>query len=241
MRPTSLRSLLLCCLCLTLTAACTPGLPRHGPVAPGLYLSFFNDESGARKGQFLVRVPESAGARPPLLVALHGVSNDGRVLERKARLDAFAERHGMVVLYPHGMGLFGIWRHWNAGFCCGFAFEKGVDDTAFVLRCIERARRRLNIDDSRIYIIGHSNGGMLAYALASRRPELFRAVAVVSATAGGTAGPGLPFSAIAPPHVPVPLIAIHGENDEAMPPQGGAPMPPEQGAPQGGPRVAASR
>lgn len=208
--------------CVMLLAGCMPRLPHHGPLPPGDLLGFFIQPSSARKGRYVLHVPEKL--RPPfsLVVALHGVANTSATMAAKTGLNSLAERHGFLVLYPEGMGLFGAWQHWNAGFCCGLAHEQGVDDVAFVRRCIQDLEKRLRHGLYRVYMLGHSNGGMLTYAYAARHPDELQAIAVVAGTAGGSAGPGTSFGQVQPQGVPVPLLVIHGQEDQAVPPRGGA-------------------
>jgi len=199
-----------------------PRLPLQGAPGAGDWLGFFAHAGESRRGRYVLHVPHRLERPAPLVVALHGVSNTAASMARKTRLNMLAERHGFLVLYPEGMGVFGSWQHWNAGFCCGLAHERLVDDVAFVSRCIRDVRDRLPVDPGRVYMLGHSNGAMLAYAYGARRPADLRALAVVAGAAGGTAGPGLPEGRVQPQGPPLPLLAVHGGEDHVMPLAGGA-------------------
>ena len=68
-----------------------------------------------------------------------------------------ADREGFVVVYPQGIGLLGMFRHWNSGHCCGKARKTGIDDVAFVLSVVDDVASKLRIDRTRLYVTGFSN------------------------------------------------------------------------------------
>ncbi|MCP4898957.1 MAG: prolyl oligopeptidase family serine peptidase [bacterium] len=49
----------------------------------------------------------------------------------------------------------------------------------YVLAAIDAMKDRYPIDDKRIFLLGHSEGGVLAYGLAIKHPDLFRGLIVV--------------------------------------------------------------
>src|SRR6185436_18767837 len=49
-----------------------------------------------------------------------------------------------------------------------------------VMNVLERVRRDFSIDDSRIYLMGHSQGGGGARHLAEKYPEIWAAVALLA-------------------------------------------------------------
>ena len=106
-----------------------------------------------------------------------------------------AEKYGFITLYPSGWGLAQdlnlswaetqSWellsvRHWNAGHCCGKARQIKVDDAGFVMKSIDLTIKRLKVDTSRIYLVGYSNGGMLAHLVAAKYTNRFAAAAVIA-------------------------------------------------------------
>ena len=51
-------------------------------------------------------------------------------------------------------------RFWNASdACCNF-FESEVDDSGYIRSIIDDMKQVFNVDRNRIYLIGHSNGGL---------------------------------------------------------------------------------
>jgi len=103
----------------------------------------------------------------PALIFLHGYNPPNPPYVRwwsiADRHNGVAERHGVIVLEPMGRG--NVDYRWM-----------GERD---VLRCLDEARKRLKIDDERVYITGESMGGNGTWLIASRNPQRFAAAAPV--------------------------------------------------------------
>ncbi len=145
-------------------------------------------------------------------LSFHGSNSNGQIQKEFTGLNEYAEKHGFVVVYPFGTGQRERLLFWNAGICCGDAFEARVDDVAFVRAMLTDLYSCLPIDHGRIYASGMSNGAMMAYLLASEMAETFAAIAAV-------AGP-MAIRTIRPSR-PVSVIHFHGEFDEFTPYEGG--------------------
>jgi len=169
----------------------SPRYPHSGDFAQ--QLAFGN----ATRTYVLHLPPDYARHVPlPLVVAFHGGGGDAAAFQRAAKLDAQADALGWAVVYPDGTG---HWDRrlltWNAGSCCGSAQEDRVDDVGFVLALLADLARDLDLDATRVYAVGHSNGGMMAYRLASAAPSHIAAVASVAGpdmTERGGSGPAVP-------------------------------------------------
>jgi dienelactone hydrolase len=100
----------------------------------------------------------------PLVVVLHGYNAANPEYVRwwsvMQRHDARAERHGVVLVEPHGRG--------NTGYC-----GMGRLD---VLRSVERAKERFRIDPDRVYLAGYSMGGGGTWHVGTRHVNLFAAI-----------------------------------------------------------------
>ena len=102
-------------------------------------------------------------ARPaPLLLAFHGTGGSGRGMIPEWR--AVADAVGMIVLAPS-----------EAGENDGYRFEERERLSA--LAALRWVRRRLNVDENRIFATGVSRGGHLAWDLALRFPDRFAGIA----------------------------------------------------------------
>lgn len=168
-----------------------------------------------RSRRVRVYVPSApAGDRVPVVLAFHGGGGSAEQFARNADLDALAEANGFVVAYPEGIPgpLVDRLRTWNAGYCCGAARRGGVDDVAFVAAVLDRLEVELPVDPGRVYAVGHSNGGMMAYRLACELGERIVAIGVVGASLG--------VDPCAPAR-PVSVMHVHGTADRNHPIEGG--------------------
>jgi polyhydroxybutyrate depolymerase len=142
----------------------------------------------------------------PLVIALHGGLQSVEGLARMSDLDGEAARSGFVVAYPEGLQ-----RTWNAGRCCGPAMNADVDDVGFVMAVVDRSIDRDGVDPERVYATGISNGGMLAYRLATEQAPRFAGIAPIAASMLNDGAPAAPVS----------VLHIHGTRDRMVPFTGG--------------------
>jgi polyhydroxybutyrate depolymerase len=155
----------------------------------------------------------SSRVRVPLLVALHGAHQWGTRFEKTSGFDGIAEANRFVVVYPDGFGTAsGRNRTWNGGDCCGAAVRDDVDDVTFIRMLITRLRSQYPIDQARVFVVGHSNGGMLAYRLACVLSDEIAAIGVQSTSLAVDA---------CPLSKPVSLVHVHGTSDALIPLGGG--------------------
>ena len=201
---------------------CSTSLPRRGTPAPGTYVQTTPLRYRLSARTYLVHIPLGYDQQKawPLVLVLHGAFATARSIEERSGFSALADHEGFVV-YPNGIGLFGSLQHWNAGHCCGLAQVDHVDDVGFLRYVIRDVASKIRIDPRRIYVAGHSNGAMLAYRFASEDCEQIAGVAVVAGTIGSSKSPQEATCTVGPPRTPVPLIAVHGREDESVPFTGG--------------------
>jgi len=198
---------------------CSEKLIGYETFSPGTYEHKLNIRVLGFRRSYLIHIPKGYNGTKalPLVVALHGGYSTAQKMEEETGLSDLADREGFLVLYPNGITLFGWLQHWNAGHCCGKAMQDGIDDFGFVCRVIDQTREHLKVDPARIYMVGYSNGGMLAYLFAAQRPETIAAVAVIAATIGSRPSPSEPEVRIPPARAPVPILAFHGREDDRVP------------------------
>lgn len=146
------------------------------------------------------------GNSSPLLLALHGYTQNGQSMMSFSGFNQVADTAGFVVVYPDG-----IENAWNVGFSGGST----ADDVGFLLALIDTLHQRYNIDYTRVYATGFSNGGFMSYRLACETPDRIAAVAPVSGTM--TVG----SAASCAPGLSVPVLHIHGTSDFVVSYNGG--------------------
>lgn len=181
--------------------------------------------NGLRRS-YRLYVPENdvIGHPAPLVVVIHGAFSTAKEMERVTGFSQLADEGGFLVAYPNGMGLLGFLQHWNAGHCCGKAKKDGVDDVGFLETVIEDIQRHVAVDSARIYMVGFSNGGMLAHRFAAERSERVAAVAALAASIGGRDKDDEQMWQIPAPASPVPMLIMHGDTDDSVPYSGGESM-----------------
>lgn len=171
---------------------------------------------GGRDRWYAVHAPPAAasGGPLPVLINYHGGLGNPDQQRHDTGMDALADRHGFLVVYPAGCGrLPRRWLTFNGGICCGYARMEGIDDVGFSEAVLADVARRFPIDRARVYGAGFSNGAFMCYRLAVERPNFFAAIAPVSGVLGVDPPPGvLP---------PLPLIHFHGLQDQNVAYQGG--------------------
>ncbi len=148
----------------------------------------------------------------PLLIMLHGGTGNGGRLVQKSGFSQLADQEGFIVAYPDGTGLLQNRYTWNAYGCCGYAQRKNVDDVGFISALIDQMIADFDVDPSRVYVAGFSNGAMMTFRLAC---ELSGKIAAAAPFAGSLNADACPATE------PVPILIMNGEDDQNVPVAGG--------------------
>jgi len=148
----------------------------------------FSIQQGGLPRKYIVYVP--IGYNPqiasPLLMAFHGGGGDMNYMARDEYygLISKSNKEKFIVIFPSGYSKFksGKLATWNAGKCCGDARDKKINDIEFISNILSNVSHQMNIDKTRIFATGMSNGGMISYSIACELPNIFRAIAAVAGT-----------------------------------------------------------
>jgi polyhydroxybutyrate depolymerase len=154
---------------------------------------------------FIVHVPKSYDkTKPmPLVLAYHGLGLPLAMMPSYCGLDATADKHAFIVVYPGGINT-----SWNAGGRKGPLAQVRADDVRFTVALLDELEKSLNIDKRRIYATGMSNGAMMCYKLANELSDRIAAIAPVSGA--------MTYAEITSKR-PVPVIHFHGTDDGVVP------------------------
>ena len=154
----------------------------------------------------------TSDSQVPLLISLHGGADYADAnMQYTGFLDIIDEK-GFVAIFPQGTIAEGKGdTGWYAGGDCS-GLE--VCDLSFIERLIDYSIESLNIDKNRVYVSGFSNGAFMVYTLACFLSDKIAAFAPVS----GSMSPD--DYQICNPQRPIPVIHIHGINDDSIPVQG---------------------
>ena len=147
----------------------------------------------------------------PLVLNFHGYTGDADGQMWYGDFRSIADTAGFIVAHPQGTLLDGA-THWNVG---GWTTSSRVDDVGFTERMLEHIAEVYNIDSTRVYSTGMSNGGYMSYLLACQLSERIAAVASVT----GSMTPET-YRDCTPQH-PTPILQVHGTSDRVVP-YGGA-------------------
>ncbi|AQQ09836.1 transaldolase/EF-hand domain-containing protein [Sedimentisphaera cyanobacteriorum] len=165
--------------------------------------------------RYRIHVPPNytADRKTPVVVAFHGGGGNPQSMIRLSGLNEKADDAGFVVVYPFGSGTDKDKNlTFNAGNVGGYAKRKKIDDVGFTKALLGDLEAVVNVDKERVFATGISNGGMMAYRVASELADRFAAIAPV----GGPMG-----TAECNPASPVSVIHFHGTADELAPFNGG--------------------
>jgi polyhydroxybutyrate depolymerase len=191
----------------------TTSAPTLAPMASSYVFTLKFD--GLTRDYRLHVPPQAAGGKPlPLVLNLAGATQNGQLEELQSGMDSNADQNGYLVAYPDGTRISKVLTPdpvakqaqygWNAGACCGLPVTKHINDVGFLLQVISNIAARTPVDLRRVYATGISNGGMMAYALASEASNHFAAVSSVSGQ--------VELETIHPSR-PVPTMEFHSLND----------------------------
>jgi polyhydroxybutyrate depolymerase len=160
----------------------------------------------AVNGRVYVPTNLPSDARVPLLVFLHGLGGSGRELVEWVHLPEVADTLGFAFIAPDGMLDRSGTRFWNAGdVCCNFnAID--VDHVAELRRWIGQATADPHVDARRVYVIGFSNGGFMAYRAACELGSLLAGIVSI-------AGAGPSDTTSCHPDRKLSVVQIHGDRD----------------------------
>jgi polyhydroxybutyrate depolymerase len=140
---------------------------------------------------------------------MHGFIQWPAHLMQTSRWNDVADEHGFIVVYPSGTG---FPKRWNA-----HNWSRAImpidREVQFISDLIYYLGDQYNIDSTRIYTNGLSNGGGMAFVLACRLSERIAAIGSVSGAYL------MPWDECQPTR-PVPAIVFHGTADPIVPYQG---------------------
>ena len=146
----------------------------------------------------------------PLVIALHGLgqTEDSFFEAYGKRLPVLAEEHGYIVAAPLGYRVDGYYG-WTLPSPSGNQVTRRQTELSErdVMEVLRRVRDGYKIDPTRIYLMGHSMGGIGTWAIAAKYPDIWAAIA--------------PFSGLASPATvaqmrQLPEYVVHGDADPTV-------------------------
>jgi polyhydroxybutyrate depolymerase len=157
---------------------------------------------------------KSSQAQSSLVFVLHGSGGSGvQMRKATAKLEAIAEAENITLVYPDGYK-----KYWNE--CRKMAKSQAnildINDNAFFAKMIDFFKINHNINEKKVFVVGTSGGGHMAYKLAITMPERFRAITAIIANLPDTNNMDCDERKI-----PMPIMIVNGTADPLNPYGGG--------------------
>ncbi|MGX4640986.1 extracellular catalytic domain type 1 short-chain-length polyhydroxyalkanoate depolymerase [Massilia sp. SYSU DXS3249] len=189
--------------------------------------------NGAGTRSYKLYVPSSYTAdKPvPLVVMLHGCTQDPDDFAHGTQMNTLAEETGCLVVYPAQSRQANSSRCWN--WFNNVDQQRDQGEPSIIAGITREIMARHTIDPARVYVAGLSAGGAMATIMGTLYPDLYAAVGVHS---------GLPFASAhdlpsalaamqgqlqrqrdfqAQPGRAIPIIVFHGDQDHTVHPTNG--------------------
>lgn len=214
-----------------------PASPVDAPL-PGAFLNrSFANHAGTRDYMLYVPASYATESSEPVaaIVMLHGCTQSPHDFAAGTRMNALADQHGFLVIYPAQAANANGSRCWN-----WFRPEDQTRDSgepSLIAGITREVASEYRIDARRIFVAGMSAGASMAVILGAMYPELYVAVgahsglpygaahdmpSAFSAMQGGAALPGQfqPLAATPSSRAEglnrIPTIVFHGDNDRTV-------------------------
>ena len=157
-----------------------------------------------------IYVPESVSRPAPVVLVLHGGGGTAEQMVDSTAMDNTADSHGFIAVYPQGMtqtvGRLTL-ATWNGGSCCGFAVEENADDVGYISALLDHLESVEDVDTSRVYATGISNGGLMVHRLGIELSDRIVAIAPVASPMP------VDLPDVGSDEQPVAVLQLHGLDD----------------------------
>ncbi len=181
----------------------------------GSYKEYHIDQQGIDRLYFVHLPPQKFLSYPvPVLFCLHGGGGNARSMIGLTleRFNELSDIDGFIVVYPQGAE-----KGWNDGRKGDFskAIVDDIDDIGYFISIIADLKKKFNVDASRIFACGISNGGFMSARLACELSGAISGVAIIAATIG------VDYLPQCIPSKPLKVLIMNGTSDPLVPFNGG--------------------
>jgi poly(hydroxyalkanoate) depolymerase family esterase len=132
-----------------------------------------------------IHIPPSADRSSPLVVVLHGCTQNADSYDRGAAWSHVAEDHGFVLLFPEQQ------RANNANLCFNWFSPRHArrnrGEALSIVQMVEAMQARHGTDPERVFVTGLSAGGAMTAVMLAAYPDVFAGGAIIAGLPFGTA------------------------------------------------------
>ena len=162
----------------------------------------FNHDGQTRTYTFYTPTNWTNDQSVPLLMVLHGLTQTGLGVMNITQFNVIAESEGFIAVYPDGLE-----NTWNADMNVTVST---ADDKGFLESLVQHFLNNFNVDESRIYFTGFSNGGFMSNKMACESELCIAGIATVSGNMSSTVYENCS------PLRPTSVLHIHGTADAVV-------------------------
>lgn len=164
----------------------------------------------------------------PLIIAYHGDGQQGNIFQQYSGLDAVADKQNFITVYPDGLFLidrrqFNRYVDDKPGYGAlndpdarGIFDLRAPDDVLFTSDLIDYFVETYHVNRNRVYVTGHSGGGVMCYSLTVQLPKKIAAFAPVATNLWGNQAYMDAYFA-SDQYVKVPILQIQSVGDPVVP------------------------
>lgn len=134
----------------------------------------FEFATGTKRAAAQVYLPKDYQSRSdwPVVLLLHGYTATGKMQDFYFGLSSKVSERGFVLVVPNGMANAEGKQYWNAtDGCCDFE-HTNVDDVGYLRELLQQVRSQYKLSQNKVFALGHSNGGFMAYRLACEADQM---------------------------------------------------------------------
>jgi acetylxylan esterase len=145
------------------------------PAMAGAFTEITDFSAGGRNPtglKMFLYTPATMKKNPAILVGVHWCHGTAKSFHEGRTFKTLADKYGFIIVYPNAnssdscfdVHSEGTLHHDSAGDACG------------IVSMVKYAVKTYNADSTRVFVTGHSSGGMMTNVMIGAYPEVFRRV-----------------------------------------------------------------